>query len=85
MRAQTCGGKMSVKIIKEIKCDICENEIIAPRCRIILTMYGKEQDSVGGPLYTHLIYGDNEFDICGKCAIKMYNGQTVLRKELSDK
>lgn len=73
---------MSVKIIKEIKCDICESEIIAPRCRVILTMFGKEQDSVGGPLYTHLIYGDKEFDVCGKCAIKIYNGKTTLRKEI---
>jgi hypothetical protein len=76
---------MSVKIIKEIKCDICECKIIAPACRVILTMYGKEQDSVGGLLYTHLVRGDNEFDVCGKCAIKIYNGQTVLRKELPDK
>ena len=75
---------MSVKIKKKIKCDICDCEIIAPMCRVILTMYGKEQDSVGGLLYTHLVCGDNEFDVCGKCAIKMYNGQTVLRKELND-
>lgn len=76
---------MSVKIIKKIKCDICDHEIIAPMCRVILTMYGKGQDSVGGLLYTHLVCGDNEFDVCGKCATKMYNGQTVLRKELPDK
>lgn len=76
---------MSVKIIKEIKCDICEHEIIAPMCRVILTMYGKEQDSAGGLLYTHLVYGDNELDVCGECAIKIYNGQTVLKKELLDK
>ena len=76
---------MSVKIIKEIKCDICENEIVAPARRVIITMFGKEQDSVGGLLYTHLVCGDNEYDVCGKCAIKMYNGQTSLRKELSNK
>ena len=76
---------MSVKIIKEIKCDICDCERVAPMCHIILTMYGKEQDSVGGLLYTHLVCGDTEFDVCGKCATKMYNGQTVLRKELPDK
>lgn len=76
---------MSVKIIKEIKCDVCDRKIIAPMCRVILTMYGKEQDSVGGLLYTHLVCGDAEFDVCGKCAAKMYNGQTILRKELPDK
>lgn len=76
---------MSVKIIKEIKCDVCDRKIIAPMCRIILTMFGKEQDSVGGLLYTHLVCSDREFDVCNSCVIKMYTSQTVLRKELPDK
>lgn len=73
---------MSVKIIKEIKCDICDREIIAPMCRVVLTMYGKQQDDFGGLLYTKLIHGDTEIDVCKECALKMYNGKTVLRKEI---
>lgn len=76
---------MSVKIIKKIKCDICDREITAPMCHVLLTMYGKEQDRIGGLLYTHLVCGDNEFDVCNKCAVKMYSGQTVLIKEILDK